>query len=152
MCQRQQEYQRGRENAQGANMGHGRARAIPRHNIRLLQRRRRCASRLRHHKRGIVQQPWKAILCRYTSSLELSRQLRTSPLVLRDFSSFRWLKELRDHADDRIVVLVVGNKCDLRRVKWKSLITSPFSASFFLDASSHLSKRVCPSVGPSVRG
>lgn len=29
----------------------------------------------------------------------------------------RWLKELRDHADDRIVVLVVGNKCDLRHLR-----------------------------------
>jgi len=29
----------------------------------------------------------------------------------------KWLKELRDHADDRIVVLVVGNKCDLRHLR-----------------------------------
>lgn len=29
----------------------------------------------------------------------------------------RWLKELRDHADDRIVILVVGNKCDLRHLR-----------------------------------
>merc|ERR1711931_612154 len=29
----------------------------------------------------------------------------------------RWLRELRDHADDRIVVLVVGNKCDLRHLR-----------------------------------
>lgn len=29
----------------------------------------------------------------------------------------RWLKELRDHADDRIVVLVVGNKCDLKHLR-----------------------------------
>lgn len=25
----------------------------------------------------------------------------------------RWLKELKDHADDKIVVMLVGNKCDL---------------------------------------
>jgi len=29
----------------------------------------------------------------------------------------RWLKELKDHADDRIVVCVVGNKCDLRHLR-----------------------------------
>lgn len=29
----------------------------------------------------------------------------------------RWLKELRDHADDRIVILVVGNKSDLRHLR-----------------------------------
>ena len=26
----------------------------------------------------------------------------------------RWLKELRDHADSNIVIMLVGNKCDLR--------------------------------------
>jgi len=29
----------------------------------------------------------------------------------------RWLKELRDHADDRIVILIVGNKSDLRHLR-----------------------------------
>ncbi|ESO11127.1 hypothetical protein HELRODRAFT_104797 [Helobdella robusta] len=29
----------------------------------------------------------------------------------------RWLKELRDHADDNIVVLLVGNKTDLRHLR-----------------------------------
>lgn len=26
----------------------------------------------------------------------------------------RWLKELKDHADSKIVVMLVGNKCDLK--------------------------------------
>ena len=29
----------------------------------------------------------------------------------------RWLKELRDHADSNIVIMVVGNKCDLRHLR-----------------------------------
>ena len=29
----------------------------------------------------------------------------------------RWLKELRDHADNQIVVMLVGNKSDLRHLR-----------------------------------
>ncbi|OQV13177.1 Ras-related protein Rab-11A [Hypsibius exemplaris] len=29
----------------------------------------------------------------------------------------RWLKELRDHADQKIVIMLVGNKCDLRHLR-----------------------------------
>ena len=29
----------------------------------------------------------------------------------------RWLKELRDHADQNIVIMLVGNKSDLRHVR-----------------------------------
>ncbi|XP_064387667.1 uncharacterized protein LOC135335908 isoform X2 [Halichondria panicea] len=29
----------------------------------------------------------------------------------------RWLKELRDHADSKIVIMLVGNKCDLRHLR-----------------------------------
>ena len=29
----------------------------------------------------------------------------------------RWLKELRKHADPRTVVMLVGNKCDLRDLR-----------------------------------
>ncbi|KAI9298753.1 rab11 protein [Neoconidiobolus thromboides FSU 785] len=29
----------------------------------------------------------------------------------------RWLKELRDHAEPNIVILLVGNKCDLRHLR-----------------------------------
>lgn len=30
----------------------------------------------------------------------------------------RWLKELRDHAEANIVVMLIGNKSDLRCVLW----------------------------------
>lgn len=29
----------------------------------------------------------------------------------------RWLQELREHADNDIVILLVGNKCDLRHIR-----------------------------------
>jgi len=29
----------------------------------------------------------------------------------------RWLRELRDHADDNIVIMLVGNKSDLRHLR-----------------------------------
>ena len=29
----------------------------------------------------------------------------------------QWLKELRDHADSNIVIMLVGNKCDLRHLR-----------------------------------
>jgi len=29
----------------------------------------------------------------------------------------RWLKELRDHADNKIFIMLVGNKCDLRHLR-----------------------------------
>ncbi|XP_040564673.1 ras-related protein Rab-11B [Lepeophtheirus salmonis] len=29
----------------------------------------------------------------------------------------RWLRELRDHADSNIVIMLVGNKCDLRHLR-----------------------------------
>ena len=29
----------------------------------------------------------------------------------------RWLKELRDHADSNIVIMLVGNKSDLRHLR-----------------------------------
>lgn len=29
----------------------------------------------------------------------------------------RWLKELRDHADEKIVIMLVGNKRDLRHMR-----------------------------------
>jgi small GTP-binding protein len=29
----------------------------------------------------------------------------------------RWLNELREHADEDIVILLVGNKCDLRHIR-----------------------------------
>ncbi len=32
-------------------------------------------------------------------------------------NSERWLKELREHADDDIVIMLVGNKSDLKHVR-----------------------------------
>ena len=29
----------------------------------------------------------------------------------------RWLKELKDHADSDIVIMLVGNKCDLKHLR-----------------------------------
>ena len=29
----------------------------------------------------------------------------------------RWLKELRDHADPNIVIILVGNNCELRHLR-----------------------------------
>ena len=29
----------------------------------------------------------------------------------------KWLKELRDHADDNIAIMLVGNKCDLHHLR-----------------------------------
>ena len=42
----------------------------------------------------------------------------------------RWLKELRDHADSNIVIMLVGNKSDLRWVDGHSVsVTTPCSAA-----------------------
>jgi Ras-related protein Rab-11A len=32
-------------------------------------------------------------------------------------SAARWLKELRDHADSNIVIMLVGNKSDLKHLR-----------------------------------
>lgn len=29
----------------------------------------------------------------------------------------KWLKELRDHADDNIVIMLIGNKSDLKHLR-----------------------------------
>lgn len=45
----------------------------------------------------------------------------------------RWLKELRDHADPNIVVLLVGNKSDLRHIRAVNTDdASKFAGKFFL--------------------
>lgn len=45
-------------------------------------------------------------------------------LIVYDISKYitfenveRWLKEMRDHADNDIVIMLVGNKCDLRHLR-----------------------------------
>lgn len=42
----------------------------------------------------------------------------------------RWLKELRDHADSNIVIMLVGNKSDLRHLR--SVPTDDAQARFTL--------------------
>lgn len=39
----------------------------------------------------------------------------------------RWLKELKDHADSNIVIMLVGNKCDLQHLK---AVTTEDGSSF----------------------
>jgi len=39
----------------------------------------------------------------------------------------RWLNELRDHADSNIVIMLVGNKCDLKHLR---AVQTELSASF----------------------
>ena len=39
------------------------------------------------------------------------------PLISRYENVERWLKELRDHADNNIVIMLVGNKSDLRHLR-----------------------------------
>lgn len=44
--------------------------------------------------------------------------LQPRPLPAVTFENVeRWLKELRDHADSNIVILLVGNKCDLKHLR-----------------------------------
>ena len=38
-------------------------------------------------------------------------------MMLRYENVERWLKELRDHADNNIVIMLVGNKSDLRHLR-----------------------------------
>ena len=62
----------------------------------------------------------------------------------------RWLKELRDHADSNIVIMLVGNKSDLKHLRavptdeakafssksWHAMLWSPFyELSWHLDYS-----------------
>ncbi len=42
----------------------------------------------------------------------------------------RWLKELRDHADSNIVIMLVGNKSDLRHLR--SVQTDDAQVTLFL--------------------
>lgn len=43
----------------------------------------------------------------------------------------RWLKELKDHADDKIVVMLVGNKCDLADERQVSIADGTATAAKF---------------------
>lgn len=43
----------------------------------------------------------------------------------------RWLKELKDHADSKIVVMLVGNKCDLKNEREVSIQQGTEAATKF---------------------
>lgn len=53
----------------------------------------------------------------------------------------RWLKELRDHADSNIVIMLVGNKSDLRHLR--AVPTDEARAFAGEDAMLHLIKAFC---------
>lgn len=44
----------------------------------------------------------------------------------------RWLKELRDHADSNIVIMLVGNKSDLKHLRAVTTETAKDFASEYL--------------------
>lgn len=43
----------------------------------------------------------------------------------------RWLKELKDHADSKIVVMLVGNKCDLKHERQVTIEEGTAAAAKF---------------------
>jgi GTPase SAR1 family protein len=49
----------------------------------------------------------------------------------------RWLKELRDHADANIVIMLVGNKCDLQHLRAVSTEDAKEFASIFVLIKQH---------------
>ena len=54
----------------------------------------------------------------YTHSLSLPQNTRSHIQTTVTFENVeRWLKELRDHADSNIVIMLVGNKSDLRHLR-----------------------------------
>ena len=50
------------------------------------------------------------------TSAYLQSKYTNSPAVTME-NVERWLKELRDHADSNIVIMLVGNKSDLRHLR-----------------------------------
>lgn len=49
----------------------------------------------------------------------------------------RWLKELRDHADSNIVIMLVGNKSDLRHLRAVPTDDAKNFAGWFRDSSEY---------------
>ena len=63
----------------------------------------------------------------------------------------RWLKELRDHADSNIVIMLVGNKSDLRHLRavptdeakaFAGMYTYRISISWYFDLMSIFTQNV----------
>lgn len=55
----------------------------------------------------------------------------------------RWLKELRDHADSNIVIMLVGNKSDLRHLR---AVPTEEAKQFASTYTGHLDSAVCGAV------
>ena len=52
--------------------------------------------------------------------------------ITKDYRSIdRWLQELRDHTDRNIVILLVGNKCDLEHQRVVSTEEAKSFAGYF---------------------
>ena len=58
-----------------------------------------------------------AIQCRYYRGAVGALLVYDIPKHLTNENVERWLKELREHADLNIVIMLVGNKCDLRHLR-----------------------------------
>ena len=59
-------------------------------------------------------------------------------------SAARWLKELYDHADPHIVVMLVGNKSDLAEERSVSTEDSKsFAGTLYMKASSQYTAKMC---------
>lgn len=58
----------------------------------------------------------------------------------------KWLKELRDHADDNIVIMLIGNKSDLkhlRAVKYEEALRfAEMQGISFIETSAYNSQNV----------
>jgi hypothetical protein len=98
------------EDDQGADLGHGRAGALPRHHVRVLPRRGGRAARVRHLQAPDVRERRPVVRARARARRRRRGACRLTPRGPR-------LKELRDHADANIVIMLVGNKSDLRHLR-----------------------------------
>ena len=120
----------GRQDHQGADLGHRGSGALPRHHQRVLPRRCRRAAGVRHHQVGCgaARAQRRAVGPGHMppgvlepSGAPPAVTAAPTTLALNPPVSFenveRWLKELRDHADSNIVIMLVGNKTDLRHLR-----------------------------------
>ena len=90
------------QNNKSTDLGYSRTRTLPRHHSCLLPRSR-----------------WSSFSLRYCQAHDVSIKsiIRSLKIISRYENVERWLKELRDHADNNIVIMLVGNKSDLRHLR-----------------------------------
>lgn len=98
---RHQEHDDRLEDHQGADLGHSRTGEVQSHHQRLLQV-PNCASVCNPSANVVLRGAVGALLVYDISKLATFENVA------------RWLKELRDHAEPNIVIMLVGNKSDLR--------------------------------------